>query len=271
MSKSSQTYNYDQLDDTGKKKVLTELYEKQKKSFADIASICGTYSNKIRRDAKKYNIPIRNKSEAQKNALSNGSTKHPTKGRQRTDEEKLKIGGGIIEYWEGLSDKEIQQRKDKAKANWQKMSEDDKQYITKLANKAVRESSKVGSKLEHFILKALLEQGYQVSFHQEQILSNTKLQLDIFIPSLNTAIEVDGPSHFSPVWGEDALARNKKYDEKKTGLILGKGLVLIRIKQTKDFSPSRAKMVVDKLLALLGSISEKFPEVNNRILDIGDQ
>lgn len=271
MTKYSHTYNYDKLDDDSKKKILIELYENQKKSFSDIATMYNTYSNKIRRDAVKYKISIRNKSEAQKNALSRGSIKHPTKGRKRTDQEKLKIGGGVIDYWENLSEREIEERREKARINWQKMSDDDKENITKLANQAVRQSSKVGSKLEHFVLKELIANGYKVNFHQEQVLSNTKLQLDMFIPTLNTAIEIDGPSHFSPVWGEDALARNKKYDEKKEGLILGKGLVLIRIKQTKDFSPSRAHMIVYKLLDILKSIKIKFPEINNRILEIGDQ
>jgi very-short-patch-repair endonuclease len=270
MKKSSQTFNYNSLDDAGKKELLIELYQKQKKSFADIASMYSTYSNRVRRDAKKYKINIRDKSEAQKNALSRGVTKHPTKGRKRTNEEKLKIGGGIIEYWDGLSDEEIQKRKEKAKINWEKMSEDEKKNITRLANTAVRKSSKTGSKLEHFIFNALIAAGYKVNFHQEQILSNTKLQLDIFLPTLNIAIEVDGPSHFSPVWGADALARNKKYDEKKTGLILGKGLVLIRIKQTKDFSPTRAKNIVDILIDNIKIISNKFPDINNRIIEIGD-
>ena len=89
--------------------------------------------------------------------------------------------------------------------------------------------------LTRFILDSLLQDGYKVDFHKEQSLLNTKLQIDLFLPSMNTAIEIDGPSHFLPVWGEDALAKNISYDQKKQGLILGKGLALIRIKQTKDF------------------------------------
>jgi very-short-patch-repair endonuclease len=86
---------------------------------------------------------------------------------------------------------------------------------------------------------------------------------------MNTAIEVDGPSHFEPIWGDDSLSRNQKYDNKKTGLILGKGWVLIRVKQSKDFSPSRALIIYEELKSVLGNIKTKFP-TNNRIFEIGD-
>lgn len=115
-----------------------------------------------------------------------------------------------------------------------------------------------------------MNDGYKVDFHKEQMLLNTKLQIDLFLPELNVAIEVDGPSHFLPVWGEDALQRNIKYDNKKSGLILGKGLVLIRIKQLSDFSPTRAKLLYEQLIANLLNIKNKFPDINNRLIEIGD-
>jgi len=71
---------------------------------------------------------------------------------------------------------------------------------------------------------------------------------------MNIAIEVDGPSHFLPVWGDEVLAKNIKYDQKKTGLILGKGLKLIRIKQTHDFSQARSLGVYEKLIQAISQI-----------------
>jgi very-short-patch-repair endonuclease len=109
-----------------------------------------------------------------------------------------------------------------------------------------------------------------VDFHKEQTLSNTKLQIDIFIPSLNVAIEIDGPSHFLPVWGDDTLQKNIKYDNKKTGLVLGKGCALIRIKQTRDFSNARAEILWEKLSEILSSIKTKFPNPQDRLINIGD-
>lgn len=261
---------YKKLNDKEKKELLNNLYAKEKKSFQQIADELGTYANKVRRDAIKFSIKIRDKSEAQKNALDTGVHKHPTKGTNRDEKTKNKIGISIMNKWQTLSSKELQKRKNKAKKQWDALSEDQKQTMITNANKAVRQSSREGSKLEKFILHKLLKDGYRVDFHKEHILSNTKLQIDIFIPQLNTAIEIDGPSHFLPVWGKETLNRNIKYDNKKTGLILGKGSVLIRIKQTHDFSKTRASMVYEKLLSEIKKIQHKFPDINNRTIEIGD-
>lgn len=245
---------YEEMTDSDKLNTLKRLYEQENKSFGDIAEMLGTYPNKIRRDAIKHKISIRDKSLAQKNALKTGKHKHPTKGTIRDDNTKQKIGHSVLKSWDNITDHELQNRKNKAKENWEKLSEEEKNEMLKKANIAVRKSSKEGSKLEKFILESLIKDGYRVIFHQEQTLANTKLQIDIAIPSINVAIEVDGPSHFSPVWGSDALSKNIKYDQKKEGLILGKGLFLIRIKQTKDYSKSRACLIYDKLRLILNSI-----------------
>lgn len=242
---------YDSLSDKDRLVLLKDLYSKQKLSFQDIAEKYDTYPNKIRRDAKKFNIKIRDKSEAQKNALKSGKHSHPTKGKKRPENTKMKIGQSVMQSWDNLSDKELEKRKDIARYNWEQLDEHTKANMQKKANTAVRESSKVGSKLEKFLHSKLLSMGYQVQFHKEQSLVTTKLQIDLFLPTINTAIEVDGPSHFAPVWGEDALKRNKTYDKKKEGLITGKGWHLVRIKQTKDFSPTRGEMILGKLVTIL--------------------
>lgn len=262
--------NYEKLSDEKKTELLNKLYVKEKKSFKQIADFVHSYPNKIRRDAKKLNIPIRNKSEAQKNALNNGTTKHPTKGTHRSENVKTKIGLSVMDSWNNLSDSEFKLRQKKAKDLWDAMSDDQKANMIKLANNAVRSSSKTGSKLEKFLLDELIKSGYKVEFHKEQTLINTKLQIDLFLPDINTAIEVDGPSHFLPVWGNDALQRNIKYDNKKTGLLLGKGCVIIRIKQTKDFSPSRAKIILRSVLEELNKIKNKFPDSDHRTIEIED-
>ena len=242
---------YSKLSETEQKNVIEKLYTKDKLSFAAIAKQLNTYANKIRRDANKFEIPIRDKSQAQSNALKKGVHKHPTKGKQRTAEEKSKIGLGIHHSWNSLSEAELADRKLKAKQSWDKLSDNKKANILNSALAGVRERSKTGSKLEKFLLKHLIDNGYRVEFHKEQVLSNTKLQIDIYLPELTTAIEVDGPSHFEPVWGQETLTRNQQYDRKKTGLIIGKGMKLIRIQQQKDFTPTRAKLIFNKLQKVL--------------------
>jgi very-short-patch-repair endonuclease len=265
---SSQSYK--SLTDNQKKNLLNKYYIDKQMSFQDIAKEYSTYANQVRRDAKKFGIPIRNKSEAQKNALSTGKHKHPTKGTVRSEDDKSKIGLGVMKSWENLDETELNNRKQKSKECWDKLDPEVKSNIVRLGNTAIRESSKVGSKLEKFILNKLLEDGYKVDFHKEQTLSNTKLQIDLFLPTMNTAIEIDGPSHFLPVWGEDALKKNIVYDNKKQGLIVGKGLVLIRIKQTKDFSKTRSSLIYNELRELLKAIENKFPEPDNRNFAIED-
>jgi very-short-patch-repair endonuclease len=262
--------SYSKLSSQEKSKLINDLYTTKNHSFADIASLYDTYANRIRRDAIKFNIPIRNKSEAQKNALGSGKHKHPTKGKKRDQQTKDKIGMGVLKAWDKLDNVELQKRKEKIRDNWEQMSEDKKASIIKLANNSVRHTSKVGSKLEKFLLSELLAHGFDVEFHKEQSLINTKLQIDLFLPKINIAIEVDGPSHFLPIWGEDALKKTQTYDSKKQGLILGKGLVLIRIKQTKDFSKSRSRLIFDNLMKHINIISLKFPPVDQRNLEIKD-
>jgi len=261
--------NYNKLSDSDKKKLIKQQYEVDRKSFQEIAKDIGTYANKIRRDAIKFKINIRNKSEAQSNALAEGKSEHPTKGKTRSLETKQKIGLSVLQSWETMDSDVLEKRKEKARINWENKSDDEKENILKLANDAVRQASKTGSKLEKFLLTRLLESGWNVEFHKEQSILNTQLQIDLFIPKINVAIEVDGPSHFEDVWGNEALQRNKKYDNKKTGLILGKGLYLIRIKQNKDFSKARASIIADQLEGLLRDIQDN--KLNqDKILKIGD-
>lgn len=258
--------SYDKLNNDEKKALISREYIINKKSFAVIAKENGTYSNKVRRDAKKLGIEIRTKSEAQKNALDKNIVSHPTKGRSRTAEEKQKIGLGIHEAWSSLSPDEKRKRQVTASTLWSKLSDDEKANRQTAAHQAIRLTSKVGSKLEKFLLEQLIESGYKVEFHKEQMLSNTKLQIDIYLPDLTTAIEVDGPSHFYPVWGQDALNRNQNYDNKKTGLIIGRGMKLIRIKQNHDFSPTRGLLIFQKLSNVLNNMVNS----NSKVFHIED-
>lgn len=248
---------YDNLSDIQKKDIINTLYVQDKLSFADIADKHHTYANKIRRDAKKFNIKIRDKSEAQKNALNTGKHKHPTKGQKREDDVKDKIGNSVMKSWNDLSEKELEKRKKTSKKNWEKLDRNQQVNILKKANDAVRVASKKGSKLENYLLEKLINDGYKVDFHKEQSLVNTKLQIDLFLPTINAAIEIDGPSHFEPVWGDESLKRNQKYDSKKEGLILGKGWHLIRIKQNKDFSKARANLIYVRLLDQIKKLDNK--------------
>ena len=253
---------YKDLSEKEKMDAINLYYLKQQKSFDEISEMYNTYPNKLRRDAKKFNIPIRSKSEAQKNALKKGRTSHPTQGTCRSEETKQKIGMSVLQNWQNMDDKQLKEIKRKQKKIWSNKSEEEKANLKQAANNAIRQSSKLGSKLEKFLLSGLLENNVDTKFHYEQTLVNTRLQIDLYIPSINLAIEVDGPSHFDPVWGQETLQKTKTYDNKKQGLIIGKGMKLVRIKQEMDFSMSRSRLILDKLLLLVNQLSNNLTNEN---------
>jgi hypothetical protein len=51
----------------------------------------------------------------------------------------------------------------------------------------------------------------------------------------------------------DHLTLSRCGDTKKNGIILGRGMILIRIKQSKDFSKSRALIIYNELKELLSN------------------
>jgi len=245
---------YSDLADNDKKAAIKKIYCQEKKSLADTAKVLGTYANKIRRDAKKYGIKLRDKSSAQSNALKTGAASHPTEGKHHSEESKQKIGETLMTTWENLSPAELKKRKDTAKALWENIPEEVKEQRLAKARSAVRATSKTGSKLEHYLLSGLIKGGFKVEPHKQQILGITNLHLDLFLPTISVAIEVDGPSHFFPVWGEEALERTQRYDKKKSGLIVGKGYKMVRVAQKHEYSEARAKRVLTNLLDVLKNI-----------------
>jgi very-short-patch-repair endonuclease len=249
-------------------KDIIKLYNSGNYSTYELAEKFETYPNKIRRILRKNGIPLRSKSAAQKNALKKGRASHPTKGKTQSDTTRRKISDSQGRVWDDMSDEERQKRSDTGRDAWNKKSEEEKKQLIRKAQDAIRESSKIGSKMERFLLTRLTEEGFRVDFHKDHWLRNQQLQVDLFIPSLRTAIEVDGPSHFKPVWGIDNLIKNQRADRQKTGLILGSGLVMIRIKQEKKLSQRYQREVAHGLFELLNRIKDKYPEENERYFEI---
>mgnify|MGYP003627558173 CR=1 FL=1 len=245
-------------------------YSVNSRSFGDIAKELGTYTNKVVRAAKKHGIEIRDRSAAQKAAIENGRHEHPTKGKKRDIAVKEKISNSVYSFWEGMDEEQKNQRAAKAKENWDNLPAEKKQEFHRLSGEAIRKASKEGSKLEKFIFSFLTSNGYRVEYHKEHLLLNERLHVDLFMPENSMAIEIDGPSHFKPIWGQEAFERTQKSDRQKSGLILNSGMILVRIKNTKGISEKYKRDISSKLLQVIQKIEKNFPSKNNRYIEIGE-
>lgn len=250
-------------------KEIVSLYTKQNKSTYEIAQMLNTYPNKIRRILIKNGVEIKDKSEAQKNALKTGKAKIPTQGSKRSIEEKLKISETLRNHWINMDEKTYNERVQSAKNRWNKMSELKKENMMQSAIKAIQLAGKEGSKLEKFIRQELTNNGFRVEAHKKTIIQNENLEIDMYFPDINTIIEIDGPSHFLPIWGEEKLQKQIRADAHKTGLILSKGMAIIRVKTLSDsLSLSEREKLKNTLLETLSNIKKSFPKKSERYIEI---
>ena len=247
---------------------IINLYCKQNKSTYEIAKDLNTYPNKILRILKKHGVSIKSKSEAQKNAIKLGRHSHPTKGKERTDREKLSISKSLTNHWDNMTDEERQERVNQAKQRWLNMDEQQKEKMRTLASEAIRKAGKEGSKLEKFVLERLTETGYTVDFHNKKLIPNEKLEIDLYIPKLKTIIEIDGPSHFFPIWGEEKLQKQIKADLQKSGRILSRGYAIIRVKVTCKINLTNKEKLISDIIQILKSIENKFPPKTKRFIEV---
>lgn len=248
---------------------IIKMYVSENKSTYEIAQELNTYPNKIRRVLVKHQVQLKSKSEAQRNAIENGTAIHPTSGKKRSHTEKLSISKGLKKYWDSMSEDLYRDRVKQSQNRWQQMSDVEKDNMLSAAIKAIQLAGKEGSKLEKFLQHELSCAGYSVEFHKKNLIPNQHLEIDMYLPDIKTIIEIDGPSHFFPIWGEEKLQKQIKADFDKTGLVLNKGFIIIRIKNLEDTVSltSKEKLKLD-ILNQLSKIKKKFPEKSERYIEI---
>ena len=241
---------------------IIRLYTEKKMSTHEIAQKFNTYPNKINRVLKKHEVQLRSRNEAaQIKTEQNGP-------RKMKDSTKFKISEFQGKLWENATEERKQERIEHGKKCWNKKTARERNTLIKQGQETSQQASRIGSKMEHSLLESLIQQGFKVEFHKEHWLQNHRLQLNLFVPDIRTAIEVDGPSHFKPVWGMENLIKNQKGDRQKTGLVLGQGLVLIRVKMEKKFSQRYARQTAKKLLEILNTIKNKYPKKDERYFEL---
>jgi very-short-patch-repair endonuclease len=224
------------------------------RSCASIGKSLNVNKNRILRALKYLGIKPRNHSEASKVALKTGKIKHPTQGRKRTIEERIKISSTQATNWEQLADFEKEKISKQAQERWGKIPDKKKEEIRSKANEAIRKAAKFGSKLENYIFNEITAAGY-IAFQHRHITENANLECDILLPELRTVIEVDGPSHYYPIWGEETLKDNIKADLEKNGLLKLHGYVVLRVRtKAKSISLNTQRKVSEAVLQVLGEI-----------------
>lgn len=247
---------------------VVNMYQKENKSTYEIAEALNTYPNKIRRTLIKHGCELKDRSEAQRNALKNGRIDHPTAGRKRSYEERIKISAALDQYWNNLDDNERERRSLIAKDRWANMTESQRAAMAQAATESIRKAGKDGSKLENFLLRKITDGGFRVDFHKKNLIPSEKLEIDLYVPDCKTIIEIDGPSHFLPVWGDEKLQKQIKADLQKSGLLLNKGFAIIRVKVMGFLSLSDQENLASDLINHLKRFKDNFPPRSERYYEI---
>jgi hypothetical protein len=257
------------MNELENKEWLYNEYVMKKRSCEDIATELKTYRHKVRRALIKNDIELRSQSAAQLEALNSKRAIHPTKGTKRPADVKQSISESVSIRWSELTDEQLKERSQLCKERWNNMSSEEKDRLIKAGRQAVLKAAKEGSKLEKFLFSELTKAGYVIEYHKQGLVPGDKLQIDLFVPRLSTAIEIDGPSHFYPIWGDEQLQKTIQSDIKKMGLLLGIGLVVLRIRYTaKSLSQKTQRKALSVIIDELSMIERNFPNKTSRLIEL---
>lgn len=102
------------------------------------------------------------------------------------------------------------------------------------------------SKLEKWIEGQLIKQYPNLEIHYNKT-DTINAELDIYIPSLKLAFELNGIFHYEPVFGEDKLNKIKNNDQRKFQACAEKGisLCIIDTHNTRYLKIERDKRFLD--------------------------
>jgi len=113
------------------------------------------------------------------------------------------------------------------------------------------------SKLETWLQARLVEIFPSLEFHFNRK-DAINSELDIYIPSLKLAFELNGIFHYEPIFGAEKLAATQNNDERKFQACLERGieLCIIDTNSMKKFTEEKAK----KFLFIVSLVIEKLSQ-----------
>tara|TARA_Y100000590_G_scaffold419755_1_gene521784 strand:- start:12470 stop:13240 length:771 start_codon:yes stop_codon:yes gene_type:complete len=224
------------------------------KSMYSLGRELGKNPKVIRDVLIRANVPIRTRSSAQKLYVKQNG---PPVKRPRTKAEKRSISRGMRKHWGDISERDRAKAKKKisdlAKSRWKKLSKKERETALSPMREGARLQSGVGSKAENTISELLIECGFQVEKRSKAF--TYPLEIDILILEARVCIECDGPTHFSDMYGADALERTQNRDKIKDDFVTSLGLHMIRVQDhTKSFSFGACEDAVAKIVEILTKI-----------------
>lgn len=108
------------------------------------------------------------------------------------------------------------------------------------------------SKVELYIEKELTKKYSKLGilFNNKEAINS---ELDIYIPSLKLAFEINGIYHYEPIHGEDKLSRIQKNDENKFLKCQEKGisLCILDVSSIKYFKEEKVKKFLDIITKII--------------------
>jgi len=241
---------------------ICELY-KEGMSMAEISSVIEKefsdskwYPMKVQRRLKKAEksgiVEIRDYKEAQKIAEQKGVYKHPTAGRERTDKEKEKIRSGLDSYITNASEEELKKikkaRVDGQKKRWSSLTSQERQSILdKMKSGQVNRIHAGMSKFEEALFNELLDRGLSVVQKHKVDTIGTEVDILIQYNGKSFAVEIDGPTHFLPIYGEEALRKTIEKDSKKNKILKGAGFYVVRYRIKNNNSKRAVSIAANKI------------------------
>lgn len=197
-----------------------------------VATKLGVPLASLSRFMKRNGILSRDKAEAQKNYLKDHD--HQMRGKKHSDSTKQKISKGLGEFWDKLSDDDKEELKRKIgsawRRKWQQMSENERKTMMEGLSNRAKETQGQGSRLERYVAEELRKRGYTVEERSTNYTAGKQFEVDIALPKERIAIEIDGPTHFLPIHGEDHLKEQQERDARKDELVTGAGMNVLRIR-----------------------------------------
>lgn len=237
---------------------VIRLYREKEESLASIAEKYNTYPNKILRILKKNGIKRRSNSESQKIGIKHGRKEAPNDGSPRSESVCKAISEGMSTYWQNADESVLEAHRERARVQWENMSDEEKQERGKKARKGILNAAKEGSHAEQIVRKCLEDNGIRYIRNKTGMLKDPKQELDLFLPKYSVAIEVDGIYHHQAIHGEKYLQKRKRADYKKNGLCKRAGIHMLRINiLRKNPSKKNFRDMCEKLIFTLENLPKE--------------